>query len=541
MSSTSDLYGVRHNGVPHGDVFTSPEVVRFMLDLTGYTSDRNLSEFKILEPCFGCGDFLTEIQKRILESSVKYGFNALDAFRNNVFGCEIDRHKYDVCVSSLKKSMPDYLPINLRKEDFLFSRWDTKFDFIVGNPPYIRYENIPEDKRDLYRLEFSTFHYRCDMYVLFYEHSLDNLSAKGRHCFVCSNRWLKNEYGKKLRAMISSSYSLDYVINVEPLNVFQESVLAYPAITLISNEKIYHGTKMCVVGRTEELKLPLNVTPKNIPDGYDWDNLFLNDDVSELTPIEEQGFIIGIGVATGADKVFISSNLKGNIEDALLLPIVNAKDLTGDRFVWKGAYLLNPYGADGKLIDIDRYPKAKQYLKKFRGELERRHIVGKGRQWYSLIDKVKPTLKSSPKVLLPDISGNSVIFVDEGSFYPSHNIYYVTGNSKEELYLLAAILMSDFARNQVKCISNKMNGGFPRWQSQTIRKIRLPRVSSIPNEIRRRLLDAYRKYDLKCINAIVDDVVESQIHAKDDVAEFPKSLFDYECSACAGLRGASAW
>ena len=52
MNSTADIYGSRANGDAHGDVFTSPEIVRFMLDLTGYTSEKDLSKSTILEPSF---------------------------------------------------------------------------------------------------------------------------------------------------------------------------------------------------------------------------------------------------------------------------------------------------------------------------------------------------------------------------------------------------------------------------------------------------------------------------------------------------------
>ena len=83
----------------------------------------------------------------------------------------------------------------------------------------------------------------------------------------------------------------------------------------------------------------------------------------------------------------------------------------------------------------------------------------------------RPRLQKQAKILLPDMSGNSYIFVDDGEFYPLHNIYYITGDSNIKLYILAAILMSDFAKNQLAAITNKMNGGFLRWQSQYLKKI----------------------------------------------------------------------
>lgn len=75
MSSTTNTYGIRSNGGQHGDVFTKPCVVNFMLDLVGYTSDRDLSYVSITEPSCGEGEFIIEIIRRLAESSKKFGFD----------------------------------------------------------------------------------------------------------------------------------------------------------------------------------------------------------------------------------------------------------------------------------------------------------------------------------------------------------------------------------------------------------------------------------------------------------------------------------
>ena len=75
------------------------------------------------------------------------------------------------------------------------------------------------------------------MYVLFFEKSLACLKPNGKHCFICSNRWMKNRYGKKLRTLIACHYDLKKIINMEGANAFKEEVLAYPAITLILNKQ----------------------------------------------------------------------------------------------------------------------------------------------------------------------------------------------------------------------------------------------------------------------------------------------------------------
>lgn len=505
-SNSQFLFGKRKKGGQHGDVFTSPLVVRYMLDKLGYTSDSNLSSVRILEPSCGEGEFLEEIVKRLKASSRIFGFDALEAFKRNVRAFDIDAQKIAKCrtrVANLGMGCAD----NIQIADFLKAEVE-ETDIVVGNPPYIRYENIPEEMLNFCKKTFSTFHYRCDLYVPFFEKSLAALSVKGKHCFICSNRWLKNEYGKKLRLLIAKEYNLQIILNLEGADAFQEDVAAYPAITFISKEQ---PSETFCYADCQNVKNLETVTTYNrtMPKDEDWSGAFnsLSNNPS-LQTIEEQGFKIGIGVATGADAIFISREFPGKIEKELIMPGVNAKDLKDNRFHWQGEYLLNPYNADGTLVDLADYPLASAYLERHKEKLVSRHVAKKTpSRWYKTIDRISPTLLSQPKILLPDMSGNTFIFVDDGEFYPLHNIYYIVGRSSIQLRLLAAFLMSDFVRNQLASVTNKMNGGFSRWQSQHLRKLKLPVLSSISEDDVQELLFHYERRDISNLNKRVNRYV----------------------------------
>lgn len=510
MISNDLLYGNRTSGGAHGDVFTAPEVVQFMLDKARYTSESNLRDVSILEPSCGEGEFVIEIAKRLMISAVNFNFDAETAFRRNVHAYDIDADKVEVCRDRLRQL--GYKAVeNIKVADFLIANTE-KTDIVVGNPPYIRYENIPKDILEHCKQKFATFHYRSDLYVPFFEKSLSLLKEGGRHCFICSNRWLKNEYGKKLRAYIAYSYQLQLIINMEGANAFQEDVLAYPAITLISAEAP-KGTLQ--YAETDDIRnLNMLVTAhKPMPSGVDWSETFLpNASCSELYTIEEQGFKIGIGVATGADSIFISDKLPNEVENELIIPAISGRDLRGNQLDWLKKYLLNPYNTDGTLIDLDRYPRAKQYLESHRERLSARHIAKKTpSRWYRTIDRIMPVLQAKPKILLPDISGNTFVFVDEGKYYPLHNIYYITGQPIKELKVLATLLMSDFVRTQLASVTNRMNGGFARWQSQHLRKLRLPDIKTISEDDIQALLNGYSKRDIHTINSIVEKIMATPI------------------------------
>lgn len=502
MSSSNFLYGKRSSGGGHGDVYTSPAVVCFMLDKVGYTADRDLRNVHILEPSCGEGEFVAEIAKRLLFSASRFHFDAQDAFFRNVRAYDIDAHKIEVCRERIRQlgfnSTENIQVANFLKTDV------SKTDIVIGNPPYVRYENIPTEMLEYCRTAFATFHYRADLYIPFFEKSLSSLKEGGMHCFICSNRWLKNEYGKKLRQFISNFYRLQLLINMEQADAYQEEVLAYPAITLISaraSKPIFEYAECDKVSQLNELATRHRV----LPVGADWTGAFIEaPSDSMLLSIEQQGFKIGIGVATGADSVFISDKLPEEVETELIMPAINARDLRGNKLQWQGKYLLNPYATNGGLINLDQYPRAKRYLDTHRERLCRRHIACKSpNRWYGTIDRITPSLLSQPKVLLPDISGNTFVFVDEGKYYPLHNIYHITGHSAVQLRILAALLMSDFVRKQLASVSNKMNGGFARWQSQHLRKLRLPDIRSISAENVQLLLDCYHRKDISAINALI--------------------------------------
>lgn len=508
MSLSTKIYDIRKNGKQEGDVFTSPKIACYILDLIGYTPDKNLSQYNILEPSCGDGVFVIEIIHRILISARLHDFDPYPVIENNVVCYDIDPEKTKNCYEKIAYTFPGYTFPQLYTRDFLKDDIQAKFDFVVGNPPYIRYEKIPTEARTLYKKKFLTFHYRADLYVLFFEKTLQLLKPKGVHGFICANRWLKNEYGKKLRGYIAGNFRLQKIIDLEKSNAFQEKVLAYPAITVISNEApsdTYHYMEITAIEQLGWRKWK----EKKMSLADDWSEMFCGITLpSSLLSIEEQGFHIGIGVATGADSIYISPKLKDIIEEDRLLPAINARDLTGDKLNWNGEYLLNPFDEKGNLVDLSSYPKTLSYLESKKEILANRHVAKKSpNKWYRTIDKVKAGLQDTPKILIPDISGNSLFFIDEGHFYPLHNLYYITGKDMHQLKLLCSILMSDFVKKQIQEQSNNMNGGYARWQSQNLRKLRIPYIKGITQEQAAILEDGYDKKNLKLINDCVTSMI----------------------------------
>lgn len=508
------IYGVRSNGNKHGLVLTKPIVVETMLDRVGYTQNQDLRDIKVIEPSAGDGAFAIKIIERLYYSSLKFDFCFQKALSSLTF-FELDNEMGFLLRERIESALKNYatvIPNDLiRIEDFLLSKSD-KCDLIIGNPPYVRHENIPEKKKEIYRRKFSTFKHRSDLYIAFYDKGLRLLKENGVLSFICSNRWLKNQYGENLRSLIRLNYALEEIIDLEDTCPFEEDVIAYPAITTIRNSKAIANANYYLIDdlfKLRDINRNAGVTRTlNIDNSKNWFSHKWRGEVYEkfLTSIENQGFNIGIGVATGLDKVFIRNDFKVLVEEELLLPILTSKDLKKNRLNWSGNFILNPFDSTGKLIDLAKYPKAKEYLESYKELLRKRHVAKKNPlHWYKTIDRIKPLLTSQYKIILPDISGNNHIFIDKGNFYPHHNLYYITGRDLNRLLLLASILSSDFIRNQLLELGTTMNGGYPRWQSQNLKKLRIPVIDAMPKETADALIQAYHVKDYRTINQLVTE------------------------------------
>ena len=226
------------------------------------------------------------------------------------------------------------------------------------------------------------------------------------------------------------------------------------------------------------------------------------------TFIEDQGFKIGIGVATGADKVFIVQGNMNNLEKEVLVPLITRKDVNETGIDWKDRFVINPFfNNSSSLINLDDYPNTKKYLNDHYSELAERHIAKKNsNNWYRTIDRIDTKLLTKPKLLIPDISTKNVIIYDKGNFYPHHNFYYITGGTEEDLLILRAILSSDFVKQQIAEKGLLMNGGALRWQAQTLRKVYIPNISLMNEEQKKEILLAYDQ-DIILLNTVIHKLV----------------------------------
>lgn len=517
--------------VGQGAVYTRAWVVEMILDMVRYTDDRDLGAMLIVEPCCGDGAFLGEIIGRLVRSCRRHG-RSIERAKCAVVAFELDpssagRARRMVEDLLMREGVVGRVAATLagewvRTADYLLEgQLDRCADMVVGNPPYIRLEDVAGDRTPLYRACYPTMIGRADVFVAFYEAALHQLAPGGRLGFICADRWMRNQYGAALRQMIAAGFSVVAVVEMHDAPAFDDEVSAYPAVTII--ERSPQGpvaigwvgeTVRCGDGRAfaahlatmragKEPTATPNLVSAVVEDWFEGSHpwplveprrlALLRRLESEYPTLEESGAVVGIGVATGADRVFVTKD-PNLVEPERLLPMAVAADARGTRLAWSGHYLVNPWDDEGLAVLRD-FPRLHAYFCEHEDALRGRHVAKKGGVgWYRTIDRVVPGLTTRPKLYLPDLKARCSPVLDRGTTYPHHNLYYITSDAWD-LEVLGGLLLSEVAQATIEAYCVRMRGGYLRFQAQYVRRLRVPRLESISGRSRDELRQAFAHQD----------------------------------------------
>lgn len=517
----------------YGEIFTKRWVVDLILDLAGYTTNKDLPRLTIVEPSVGSGAFVVPIIERLLAAWARSQAKSWTDLRPSVRGYDLQPHHVQTCRdlaidSLIQAGCPQGTATELAQDwfsvgDFLLLRKDDlRADYVVGNPPYIRIEDLEPNLLRAYREACPTMGGRADIFVGFYEHGLDLLADRGRLAFICADRWMRNAYGRALRRkVIDGPFAMRDILVMHDAPAFESEVSAYPAITVLGRERqgevvngVAHadfgprqaaeysawalereGAKSCSAYSGAVLA-DWHTTADSWPDGGPDLLAWLNDLAARFPVIEdpETGTKLGIGIATGADAVYVTSAETPDIEEDRLLPLAMAQDIKSGQFQWRGSHLVNPWDRDG-LVDLADYPRFEKYLLGAIDTLTSRNVAKRNpTRWHRTIDRVNVGLLARPMLVMEDMKSRAHPVLIPPGFYPHHNLYWIISDAWD-LRVLGGLLMSAVVERQVGAYCVKMRGGTLRFQAQYLRRVRLPRPSEIPPEIQRHLARAFEDRD----------------------------------------------
>jgi adenine-specific DNA-methyltransferase len=501
-----------------------------MLDLAGYTTDCDLPAERVVEPSVGDGAFWGPLVERLVAARGDTDWAELTGCLR---GWDLQADKVEICqkltVTVLTEAgcpteTAEALSIAwLHTGDFLLSdRGDYRASLVVGNPPYIRIEDLPSHMLVDYRAACPTMGGRADIFVGFIEHGLDLLEPDGKLVYICADRWMRNDYGADLRKKVVSAYSMDTVLVMHDVDAFESDVSAYPAITVTrsgkqgsvvtadmtanfgandvpgflawakSKKKALH-TPAVTAGRLHAWHDSGDLWPTGSADTLAW----LDDLHKRFHPLElsDRLTMLRIGVATGNDKVFIPDTVP-DVEPDRLTPIARSEDFKDGRFVWSGQQLVDPWlntdakGRDALMIRAD-HPKTFAYFDSQAASIPARQTKN-GR--YKTIDRVWHKRVENGFLVLEDMKANASPVLIPPGYYPHHNLYAIFSTAWD-LKVLGGLLLSEVFERQIAAFCVKMRGGTLRFQAQYVRRCRFPRPADVPADVAADLADAFERRD----------------------------------------------
>lgn len=330
--------------------------------------------------------------------------------------------------------------VEIRHQDFL-SPISQKFDYIIGNPPYVPITALSPEEREAYRRDYETAKGRFDLYLLFFEQALSLLKPDGRLVFITPEKFLYVATATPLRRLLGR-------VCVEELHFMDEEtfgeLVTYPLVSVVSRRA--PTARTTVVRRDGQ-----TVSVPAVRDGTSWQPSIMGAKSKRTRyTLADVCVRVSCGVATGADSVFVIGNADLTPElREFAHPTIAGRQLRQDEPPKPVHSMLIPYSASGALLHEDKLGSLKRYLKEPQRHaklLSRTCVVRK--PWYAFHENPPMRDLLQGKILCKDIGASPFFVIDRTSaIVPRHSIYYVVPNDANRIEELAEYLNSGSSPN----------------------------------------------------------------------------------------------
>ena len=433
-------------------IFTPTEKVSSMLDMAGY--EDNLFGKKVLENSCGDGEFLVQIAERYITDAVRHGFiieQIRDGLARDIVAFDVDEKMVEKCKSRLDEialqfSISD-VKWNVSCADFLEQPGLPEYDYVVGNPPYIAYSDLPSDVQQYVKEHFDTCKKgKFDYCYAFIEKSYKLLSEGGCLIYIIPSNIFKNVFGEEIRKLILSD--LEMVVEFPNEKVF-ENALVSPAII-----KIRKGIKVPYLSYSEKFEKAKQIDKKQLSERWFFD-----------LPENRQGRKIGDhyqvshSVATLRNDAFVLKDgviqdgyyVLGNdrIEMEIVRQAASPKNKKNKKH---REHIIFPYAFDdeGNLLRFRkdemqrRFPGAIAYLSKYKDALEKRD-ADTSAEWYEYGRSQAIKNLIGPKILISKvISECTEAYLLDAEEIPYSGIYIKPLNDANLLELIEILASKRF-------------------------------------------------------------------------------------------------
>ncbi|EJP6840299.1 class I SAM-dependent DNA methyltransferase [Campylobacter coli] len=502
----------------------------------GFYTDKNLiaKEIKNLQESFKNFCLKDKFNKEIKqltnganEYSKKYGDFLADEhhdekfksfFSKNMFEFSFDEKEATKEFANLKKEYDNIFnlesnhPFEWRFEfpEILDDDGNFKgFDLIIGNPPYIRQEELKELKPHLAK-NYKVYKGTSDIYTYFYELGFNVLKENGILSFITSNKYTRAGYGEALREFLLKNVKVLEYTDLNGIKVFDSatvdtSILCFEKSKSKDNKFKYLALsneilKTCAydIGLYKDYaEFSQNSLSKESFTFSDENTSALKAKIERIgTPLKEwQGLNIYRGILTGYNEAFIITTEKrneilANCKDEaekertakLIRKMLRGRDIKRYSYEWAGLWVINTHngyknqnGEKVEAINIKHYPSLKKHFDEFYPQLEKR--ADKGLTPYNLRNCAYIEEFEKEKIVYPCIMAKEPCFSYETSFaFAMAPANIITSNSDILKYILA-FLNSDFIYLMLRKFY--MGGGIEgELKTNNLEKLPIPKINS---------------------------------------------------------------
>ena len=412
---------------------TPQKYVQQMLDYVDYS--KKLYGKKVLENSCGEGNILLEVVKRYIESAKSEKHSAEEiknGLNKDIEAYEIDKECIEKCKNRLNKLAASYgiegIEWNIKNNDFLKEDVQNRYDFIIGNPPYITYHDMDDSQREFLKKSFSTCNNgRFDYCYAFIEASLKTLKNRGKMVYLVPCSIMTNKFAGDLRVKLSKYITEIY--DYRTIKIFSQAltssvIIVCENLTNKSDLK-YHLVKENTIFEIERKKLTdakWSVTRDDNNIGVKFSDFF--EVKNSVATLLNEAFIFK--EYERRDDYYIIDEYK--IEEELVKDAASIKSLSRGENSYK---IIFPYRIeDGKRKDYsenefeDRFPGAVRYLKQFKDKLKKRK-KDKNTLWFQYGRSQAITSVTGNKLIIPMVITKEVHVYEVGENAVPYAGYFI--------------------------------------------------------------------------------------------------------------------
>ncbi|QZK99752.1 Eco57I restriction-modification methylase domain-containing protein [Flavobacterium psychrophilum] len=369
------------------------------------------------------------------------------------------------------------------------------FDVIIGNPPYISFQNINNNIRDYLASKYRSSTGKYDLYVLFIEKSIEILKLNGVLSLILPNKFILSNYGIGVKDIILEN-KITEIVDFKDLQIF-DGATTYPCIITLLKNKIKDSSFNYVLVDNNPIEISGSIYKINQNElntdswqlGSNNDKLLLNKILNLGLKIKDISNFITQGIRTGKLDVYfndITLNLIeiNKLEKELIYPCFTGKNVKrySTSVSEENDLILYPY-SNKEPVEIDSFPNIKKYLEYKSEVLKNRKDSGKvfyqtSKKWFEFWDPKFITF-DKPKIVFPDISSENNFYLDEEGI-PFLNTCYSIYLKDENLYKpVLSILNSKLFLFYVKKVFPSISGGYFRYKTSYIENFCIPKISDL--------------------------------------------------------------